>query len=119
MNKQKTEAMWLGRDKSSTAEHQNLKWVRQIKLLGVYFRSDIRTYHVEDNWCDKIERMKRIIKQWSRKKLSIYGKILITKTFIISQFMYLMQSVGLPEAILNSINRIILGKKETQQKESV
>ena len=31
MNKQKTEAMWLGRDKSSRAEHQNLKWLRQIK----------------------------------------------------------------------------------------
>ena len=29
--------MWLGRDKSSRAEHQNLKWVRQIKYSAFIF----------------------------------------------------------------------------------
>ena len=61
MNKQKTEAMWLGREKSSRAEHQNLKWVRQIVILGVHFRSDISAHNIEDNWSDKIERMKTIL----------------------------------------------------------
>ena len=41
--------------------------------------------------------MDRIIKQWSRRNLSIYGKVLIAKTLIISHFIYIMQSVGLPE----------------------
>ena len=45
------------------------------------------------------------MKLWSRRNLSIYGKILIAKTFIISQFIYTMQSIGIPEDILTKINR--------------
>ena len=51
--------------------------------------------------------MKRIINQWSRRNLSIYGKILIAKTHIISQFIYVMQSIGLPERALSSINHTL------------
>lgn len=49
--------------------------------------------------------MDRIIKQWSRRNLSIYGSVLIGKTLIVSQFIYIMQSVGLPEKTPNIINR--------------
>ena len=51
----KTEAMCLGRDKNNRAEHENLKWVRQIRTLGVQFRSDTSEHDIEDNWSDKTE----------------------------------------------------------------
>ena len=105
VNQQKTEAMWLGRNKHSEHKYYDLKWVKQIKILGIYFRSDTSALCNEENWNKKIENMRRIMKQWSRRNLSIYGKILITKTLLISQFIYIMQSIGIPEDILTTINR--------------
>ena len=65
--------------------------------------------------------MKRIIKQWSRRNLSIYGKILIAKTYIISQFIYTLQSIGLPERVLSSINHTLytfIWKKKNSNKKA-
>ena len=74
----------------------------------------------------KVSNMKRIIKHWSRRNLSIYGKILIAKTYIISQFInnslqfYTMQSIGLPERVLSSIYHtlysVIWEKKNSNKK---
>ena len=107
MNKQKTEAMWLGSDQDRHDKPHNLKWVKQIKILGINYKSDVSAQDIDANWSKKIENMKRIIIQWSRRNLSIIGKILVAKTFIISQFIYTMQAVGLPEDILTEINRIL------------
>ena len=39
-----------------------------------------------------------------RRDLSIQGKIVVVKTFLVSQFVYVMQSVGLREHVLQTIN---------------
>ena len=70
----------------------------------------------------KVSNMKRIIKQWSRRNLSIYGKILIAKTYITSQFIYTMQSIGLPERELSSIYHIlysVIWEKKNSNKKSL
>ena len=105
MNRHKTQAMWLGRDKNNTQQYHNLKWVKQIKILGIHFKNHIEAQNIEENWEHKIDSMKRTISLWSRRNLSIYGKILIAKTFIISQFIYIMQSIGIPDNTLTRINR--------------
>lgn len=94
--------MWLGCDQN----RRDLKWVKKIKILGVHYRSNVSAQHI-DNWTKKIENMKRVIKQWSRRNLRIYGKVVIAKTFIISQLIYIMQRTGLPEDILSEINRTL------------
>ena len=85
MNKRKAETMWLGRDKNN-AHHQyhNLRWVKQIKILGIYCNSSVQTQNVDVNWESKTDNMKRTLKLWSRRNLSIYGKILIAKKKITS-----------------------------------
>ena len=110
INKHKTEAMWLGRYKGREDRPHSLKWVRQAKILGVYFRNDLSACQIEENWTSKTEKLKKnkkTIAQWSRRNLSIYGKIVIAKTFLISQFIYIMQSIGLPNNILHNINRAL------------
>ena len=37
MNKQKSEAMWLGRDKHRVDEYHNQTWVKQIQIIGIHF----------------------------------------------------------------------------------
>ena len=92
-----------------------------MKILGVHFRSDMSAYNVEGNWTSKLDNIRRTIKQWTRRNLSIYGKILISKTFLLSQLIHIMQSVGIPEDVLTKINREIyyfLWKKKYNNKKA-
>ena len=116
----KTEAMWLGQNAHKKETFYNIAWVRQTKILGIHFRNDKSASELEGNWLTTVSNMVRIIKQWSRRNLSIYEKILIAKTYIISQIIYTMQSVGLPERVLNSINHTLytfIWKKKTSNKQ--
>ena len=40
----------------------NTAWVRQTKILGIYFRNDKSASKIEENWLTKVSNMKRIIK---------------------------------------------------------
>ena len=112
----KTEAMWLGQNAHKKETFYNIAWVRQTKIPGIYFRNDKSASEIEDNWLTKVSNMKRTIKQWSRRNQSKCGKILLAKTYIISQFIYTLQSIGLPERVLSSIYHTLYslyGKRKT------
>ena len=68
-------------------------------------KSRVQAQNIDVSWESKIDNMKRTMKLWSRRNLSIYGKILLAKAFIISQFIYTMQSIGIPDDILTKNNR--------------
>merc|ERR1711893_466873 len=51
--------------------------------------------------------MIRTIRCWEKRNLSIMGKVIIVKTFLISQFNYVMQALILPEHVLKMINTTI------------
>ena len=106
MNKTKTQAMWLGIDKNNNATPFNLKWVKQIKLLGINFQSNLAAAHIESNWKERLDNTHKTIKQWYHRNLTIYGKVVITKTFLMSPYVYLMQSIGLPEHVLIELNKM-------------
>jgi hypothetical protein len=88
---------------------QNLPFtvVDKIKVLGVYFERDKMAKYIEENWNSKIDRIYSLIKDWSKRDLSVHGKIVVVKTFLVSQLVYIMQSIGLPQAVLTRIHRIL------------
>ncbi len=43
---------------------------------------------------------------WSKYRLTMIGKILVIKVFGLSLFIYIMKSIGLPQKVLQRINRI-------------
>ena len=50
-----------------------------------------------------------------KRNLSIAGKVCIIKTFFISQFVYTMQTLVVPDPVLTQVNRILfrfLGRKK-------
>ena len=51
--------------------------------------------------------MNNIIRAWQRRNLSLYGKIIIAKTFILSQISYVIQSLALPEEVIKSIDLLL------------
>ena len=55
---------------------------------------------IDKNWTGRTETLTRIIQLWSKRDLSIMGKIMIVKYFLVSQLIYVMQLIGLPEKVL-------------------
>ncbi len=122
LNKNKTEAMWLGREKDSRVTVADLKWKIDdpaIKILGVIFSNSKPASEIMENWEPRLQNVKRIIKSWEKRDLSLIGKIHVIKTFLLSQFIYLMQSISLPEVVLTQINTTLfkfVWKKRTNNK---
>ena len=56
LNLSKTDQMWLGVWRSRSDEPLGLKWVRKMKILGVFFGT-VSTE--EDNWKPKIEKLEK------------------------------------------------------------
>ena len=54
-----------------------------------------------------ITAMERLLSAWSTRRLTLLGRILIIKTFAVSQIVYLMQSLTLSEASYNAIIKVI------------
>ena len=107
LNIAKCEAMWIGRNKFRHDTHCNFKWKTKIKILGIYFSNSVCASLIEENYTERIEKIKRLISAWEKRNLSIMGKIIIAKTFLISQLVYFMQAFIIPEKVLTEINRIL------------
>ena len=107
LNIGKCEAMWLGRNKFRHDKHCNFKWKTRMKILGVHFSNTLSASHIEENYKERINKIKRLISAWEKRNLSIMGKIIIVKTFLISQLVYFMQAFIIPDKVLTEIGRIL------------
>ena len=105
LNVHKTNAMQIGARRE--CENLPFKTVEKIKILGIYFENDKMAMGIETNWKNRIERIQSLIRNWSKRDLSIQGKVVVVKTFLISQLVFIMQSIGLPRAALQKINRML------------
>ena len=56
---------------------------------------------------EKIKKLSYKIKLWSNRHLTIEGKVLIVKTFGLSQIIYNMQTYGFDEKDITNIERTI------------
>ena len=78
LNKGKTEAMWLG-IKGHRKKGLGLKWQDDsIFSLGIHFCKD-RVYSDELNLAQSLERCYKCLEIWSRRQLSLIGKITVIK----------------------------------------
>jgi len=107
LNKSKTEAMWKGRNKYSTYKIADIFWPsKPIKALGLYFgnnpKQTTRLY-----WSTQIQRCGEHIQKWSKRQLTIYGKIQVIITYILPKFNYLFNSLVVPKSFLNQINSVL------------
>ena len=107
INKEKTEALWLGVNKYNQSKPLGIKWSHEpIKVLGIYIGTDLKQV-VENNFGFRIKKLKQHINIWKRRNLSLVGKVLILKSFGISQFIYLAGLLPFPECKMKEINQIM------------
>ena len=105
VNVHKTKAIQIG----ARREYENLPFntVDKIKILGIYFENGKMAMEIETNWKSKVEHIQALIRKWSKRDLSIQGKVVVVKTFLVSQLVYIMRSIGLPRLALQQINRML------------
>lgn len=107
INRNKSEAMWLGSWKNNTHKPLNFFWKEKMKILGVYFSNKVCASNIQENWLIRIVNCKRLICQWEKRNLSIMGKAQIAKTFLISQWVFIMQAIAIPDKILKEMNTLL------------
>ena len=78
----------------------------KIKINGILFQANTELM-VDTNVKAAIEKMDAQMKKWTRRNLSILGKILLTKIFGISQAIFIMQSLVLEARHLKDINHLL------------
>ena len=85
---------------------ENLRWTiypdNQIKILGVRVQNNKQIHEIPENWESGIIKCKNIIKLWANRNVSIIGGITIAKTFLLPQFLYLMQATILGDETLKT-----------------
>ena len=67
-----------------------IKTVDKIKICGLYYCSNIQEEY-QLNVLEKIKKLGLKIKLWTNRHLTMEGKVLIVKTFGLSQIIYNMQ----------------------------
>ena len=98
---------WIGGSRNNDLVPQIISWKNKnefIKILGVYFNPLREASNIDLNWISKIDKAKSIIKQLEKRKISVFGRILLCKTYVQSLFAYALQSLSLPKKVIEEID---------------
>ena len=106
LNVKKTQLMVAGTEQYGVGDTvAGIEVVSSVKILGV--KIDRKLEKLNENWYEKINRVRRLAQFWSLQNLTICGRILVAKTFLLSQVIFLMDTLPLNIADGNTINEII------------
>ncbi|GFR92876.1 retrovirus-related Pol polyprotein from type-1 retrotransposable element R2 [Elysia marginata] len=110
LNINKSIGMRVGSSKNNPPGDQGIKRINNnenIKILGIYFNASQESSTIEENWKPQVEKIKILIKRWSKRDLSLYGKVVIAKSLLLSKLNYVIQSLAIPDDQVKEIDRII------------
>ena len=109
LNKEKSMGFWIGESRNNEEVPTIISWKNKheyIKILGIFFNPVIEASNIDLNWLQKIDKAKSIIKQLEKRKVSIFGRILLCKTYVHSLFAYVLQALSLPKKVLDEIDSL-------------
>ena len=107
INCTKTEGMWIGASKENKTKPFGIKWPTEpIKALGLYFTYDLKLLK-EKNFIERLDSIKKLINIWSSRGLSIFGKVTITKSFLIPKFVYVCSLLPTPNEMVKQLNQLL------------
>ena len=113
LNADKTELLNIG--KNAIERRYNVRYLNkrysidslvEVKINGLLLCRNLNDLR-ERNVASVAAKMERHFGSWMRRGLSLLGKVLIAKTFGLSQAIYLMQTIKLAENDFKKINAVI------------
>ena len=107
LNDKKTEALWIGsgiENDKILLPGKNLKWPKtKVKTLGLWISTD-PDLSTRLNYDEKLEKVKEILNCWKYRRLTLFGKITVRKSLVVSQLVYLFSPLRSNNKILHEIN---------------
>ena len=76
----------------------DVKWVGNLKLLGIKIDNKLENLNI--NFDKAYVKAQNIISNWKACKLPINGRIIISKSLVVSQFNYVASIIPPPPAML-------------------
>ena len=106
MNLSKTKAMWIGKNKNSLETPLGLEWCTGVETLGIYFSCD-HEHIKKQNFQDKLNEVQKTINLWKLRRLSLFGKVTIIKSFLIPKLLYVSSIIETPPEIIKQMEKMI------------
>ena len=107
MNFEKTQIVWIGSRKNSDVRYmrdKNFIWNPGIfKVLGINFSVNMEEI-VTINYENKLQEIDTLLKVWSKRHLTPFGKITVIKTMALAKLVHLF--INLPDPKVTFINRL-------------
>ena len=107
LNKQKSAAMVIGHTGYVNRMQFGIKFYNRLKILGVIFSNECCANKITENFDSRLDQLERLCHLWGKRYLTVFGRITILKSFGVSLFIYLMQSIGISQENLRKINSVI------------
>ena len=108
MNVGKTEVIIIGasRARRLTWEGQfGLKWTSTFEVLGIVFDTKDIDNITDLNMKHEINDMTKIIRTWGARSLTLYGKVTVIKSLVLSKITHLLLALPCPsDEISNKYN---------------
>jgi hypothetical protein len=107
INIDKTQLMVVGSEEWAVGSRvHGIEIVNNVTILGITIYRTLSDLDV--NWNKAITKMHRLAGYWRTFGLSITGRVMVAKTYILSQSIYLMGSLPMSELIGERINETLL-----------
>ena len=106
-NYDKTKAIWIGskiNSKDTMCNESGINWTNDpFNVLGIIYTSNLN--NMEDlNYNDKILKIEKDITAWSRRNLTVFGKITVIKSLLIPKLTHLF--IALPRPNLDRLKHL-------------
>ena len=106
LNFEKSKIMWLGNWRDRRDPIGVLAAASEIKILGVWQSA---SRNVQQDNIDPIKsKIQNTINSWSQRNLTIKGRIVISKSLLASQLVYLVACCSIPIGDLKEIHKTIM-----------
>ena len=119
LNKEKTQAMWLGPWRNKKVKPLRLKWVKgPTRFLGIYLSYDKNGNNVH-NFGRKMLKLQLKLDIWRTRDLTLFGRVLIMKSLGISQLVYSISNVEVPDYIVSTLKPKLFGFLRKNKKDKI
>ncbi len=80
--------------------------VSKVKVLGIEI--DRKLVLLDNNWQEAILRMRRLSGYWCNFGMSITGRVMVAKTYLVSQVIYMMGVLPMTRETGDIMNDILI-----------
>ena len=108
LNRSKTEALWLGSNKSRTDTPFGIRWPKDyVNALGICFTTD-QNIPYGKNLESRLFSLEKCFNVWSSRDLTLDGKINIVKSLALSKLTFVAAVLPIPDDFTKSVNKQIV-----------